>query len=426
MAATTLLIVLTLICIGLFATGIPVFLAFGAWGVGFSVIVGGFPLVNTSVVAYEQLNTFSFVAIPLFILLGSFINEFRISNEIIKWARSWGGWLPGSTANTAIYTSGVFAAITGSNAATTAAVGEALTDDLEEEGYDPEFAAASIASGGTLGIIIPPSVLFIIYGITFSVSVSDLFLAGVIPGIMMMVGLSLTSSYISHKRGYGTVEYSFQLSNIARATWEAKLAIGAIVVLLGGIYAGLYTPSESAAVAFLYIILVGLITRRLTNPKQLLASFENAIILIGMIIPVFVTAVMVQQGLSFIGLQDVLASAVISLQHPWLIGAVMIVIMLISGSVLSSVPNMILVAPLLAPAATQLGISPIMWGVIFMIGDAIGFITPPYGLNLFIISGLTGIEYTDVARAALPYLGVLLLIWVAFFAFPELNFLAPV
>jgi len=425
MAAASPLILLTLVSIVCFLIGLPVVLVFGIWAVGFSVIVPAFPLTNMPIAAYEQLNSFPFVAIPLFILVGSFINEFGISTRIINWTRSWGGWLPGSTGNTAIYTAGIFSAITGSNAATTASVGEALMDDLEEEGYDPTFAAATIASGGTLGIIIPPSVLFILYGVAFNVSVPDLFLAGVIPGILMMLALSSVNSYASHKNNYGTFSYRFSITNILRTTWEAKVALGAITVLLGGIYAGFFTPAESAAVAFLYMLIAGIITFRLTDMEQLTDSFENVILLSGIITPIFVTSVMVQQGLSFLGLQEAIANAIISLQNPYLIGFVMVVVMLISGSVLASVPNMILVAPLLAPVAFSLGLSPIMWGVVFMISDAIGFITPPYGLNLYIISSLTGIEYIEIAYKALPYLLSLIIIWLVFLAFPELNILAP-
>jgi C4-dicarboxylate transporter DctM subunit len=417
-------ILLTIGSIILFLVGIPILLVFGMWAVGF-YLLSGIPLSNMSIVAYEQLNTFAFAAIPLFILLGSLLDQLGVSTKIVNWANSWGGWLPGSTANTAIYSAGVFSAITGSNSATTAAVGEALMDDLDREGYDRTFAAATIAAGGTLGIIIPPSVLFIIYGITFNVSVTELFLAGTIPGILMMLSLSAMASYISYKRNYGDgSKFSFDGKRVLRTTWEAKTAIGVIVVLLGGIYAGIFTPSESAVVALLYLVLVGLWTRELNSFDQLLHSFTTVTTLIGIIVPVFVTSFMVQQGLSFLGLQSAVANAVLALTNPWIIGLVMVIILLISGSVLASVPNMILTAPLLAPVAFHLGLSPLMWGVVFMISDAIGFITPPYGLNLYIISSITELDYIKVAYAALPYLVVLTIIMVVFIVFPELNVLA--
>jgi C4-dicarboxylate transporter DctM subunit len=419
------LLILTVLSVVLFVLGVSIALVFGVWAVGFSFFVPIFPFSNMPLVAFQQLNTFAFVAIPIFIVVGSLINEVGMASRIIDFSHSVSGWLPGSTGNTAVYTAGVFSAITGSNAATTASVGEALYDDLVDEGYKPTFAAATIASGGTLGIIIPPSVLFILYGITFGVSVSQLFLAGTIPGIMMMLGLSATTSYYAYKHDFGTRGYSFSVVNIARKLWGAKNALITIALLIGGIFSGLFTPSESAAVAFGYILLVGITGGTLRDLRRLAPPFLSSIEVMGMILPIFVGSVMIQQALSYFELQTIIADMILALGHPALVYLGMIVVMLISGSILDSVPNMILTAPLLAPAAFSLGIDPLMWGVIFMISDAIGFITPPYGLNLYIISGMTDLEYMDVAISTLPYLFALSAIWILFFVFPGLNVLAP-
>jgi C4-dicarboxylate transporter DctM subunit len=416
-----IIVLLTLLSVILFVVGVPVLLVFSNWAIGFSLFASRLPVQNIAIVPYEQLNSFPFAAIPLFITLGALINEFGISRDIINFTRSFAGRLPGSTANTALYTCAVFSAITGSNSATTASVGKALQPELEKENYDPDFAAATIASGGTLGIIIPPSVLFILYGITFSVSVTDLFLAGLVPGLFMLGGLSVVSSYLSYSRGYGRESETTSLVNVIRSAWDANVAIFAIVILLGGIYAGFFTPAESASVALAYLLVAGAVGKQIKSVGQLWNVLLSAVVLTGVIIPVFITSAMVQQGLSYLGLQDVIANAVIGLQHPILIGLGMVLIMLFTGSVLASVPNMIITAPLLAPAAAHLGLSPIMWGVIFMISDAIGFITPPYGLNLYIISGITDLDYTTVARAALPYLATLTAVWIFFFAFPGAN-----
>lgn len=421
--ATTVLLLITVLSLVLFTIGISIILVFGFWALAFAYFVPAFGYTNMAIVSYEQLNSFPLVAVPLFIAVGSLINSVGMSSQIIGFSRSVGGWLPGSTANTSIYTSGVFAAITGSNTATTASVGEALHDDLVEEGYDPSFSAATIASGGTLGVIIPPSVMFILYGVTFDVSVSALFIAGAIPGIAMMVGLSIVASYISYKRQYGVGDYSFSVWNIVEEFWGARNAFITITLLLGGIYIGLFTPSQSAVVAIAYMLLVGFIGE--TDWRVIFQSFLQATKLSGMILPVLVVAIMVQQDLSYLGLQEMVGNAVIGLNNPVLIGIAMFVIMLFTGMTLSSVPNMVLTAPLLAPAAFHLGLSPLMWGVVFLINDAIGFITPPYGLNLYVISSITGIDYMRVAKSALPYMLVLYLIWIVFFAFPELNVLAP-
>lgn len=426
LSESTFLVLLTAVCAALFLIGVRILLVFGAWALGFVVAFPGYQPINLTITAYSSLNSFVWVAIPVFVIVGGLINEFGLSEDITEFATAVAGWLPGTVGNTAVYTSGVFSAITGSNEATTASVGEALFEDLTEEGYSSEFAAATVASGGTLGIIIPPSVLLILYGVTFNISVPVLFAAGLIPGLTMMVGLSAVCSYKAYANGYGVDDYEFDATRIARAAWNAKHAAIVIVLLVGGVLLGFFTPSESAGAAFAYIVFIGVVTRRFTSFEQIKDAFETGVFLIGFTIPLYATSIFVQQSLSFIGVEQAIANAITSLPATWMVFAVVVVILLLTGSVLSSLPNMILTAPLLAPVATgTLGLTPLTWGIVFMMSDAIGFITPPYGLNLFVISEITGQDYMRVAFAALPYLLVLIGVWLMFFLFPELNILAP-
>jgi C4-dicarboxylate transporter DctM subunit len=418
------LVALTLFAVLLFVIGVPILLVFSTWAIGFSLFFPVFSLRNMALVSYYQLWTFPLTAVPLFILVGALVNQLRIARDIVEMSRAVAGWLPGSSANTALVTAGVFSAITGSNAATTASVGEAFTDELNEEGYDPVFSAATIAAGGTLGIIIPPSVLFILYGVTFNLSVTDLFVAGILPGILMLGGLVATATVISHRQGYGTTAYSFSPAAILRSMFRARNSLLAIVLLLGGIFTGVFTPSESASIAILFVVTAEFLSGHIDDLDFVTEAVQLTVYLVGIIIPVLITSIMIQQGLSFLSLQDAVSDAILALDAPVLVGAALLVVMLLSGSILASIPNMILTAPLLAPAAFALGISPLMWGVIFMISDAIGFITPPYGLNLYIMSSITDIDYIRIARAALPYFFVLTSILVLFFLFPELNVLA--
>jgi len=418
------LALLTLVAAVLFVVGVPILLVFSTWAIGFTLIFPVFSLRNMALVSYYQLWTFPLTAVPLFILVGALVNQLRIARDIVAMSRSIAGWLPGSSANTALVTAGVFSAITGSNAATTASVGEAFTDELDEEGYDPVFSAATIAAGGTLGIIIPPSVLFILYGVTFNLSVSNLFVAGILPGILMLGGLVVTATLISRRRDYGTTDYSFSVTAILRSTFRARNSLLAIVVLLGGIFTGLFTPSESASIAILFVVTAEFLSGHIDDVAFVTESVQLTVYLVGIIIPVLITSIMIQQSLSFLDLQDLVSNAILALDSPILVGIALLVVMLLSGSILASIPNMILTAPLLAPAAFALGISPLMWGVIFMISDAIGFITPPYGLNLYIMSSITDIDYIAIARAAFPYFVVLTAVLVLFFVFPEANVLA--
>lgn len=415
-----LLAVLTVLCILLFMIGVSIVLVFGVWVLGYSVLFPRFGFANISIVVFQELNSLTFTMVPLFIAVGALINAFGLSADLTKFSRAVIGWLPGSTANTAIFTSGIFSAITGSNTATTASVGEALVDELNEEGYEPNFSAATIAAGGTVGVIVPPSIMAILYGIQFNVPVVDLFVAGIIPGLLMIAIMMSVCSYLSYKHDYGLQDYEFSAIGIGNAAWRSKHAFITVFLLLGGIFLGWFTPTESAAVAMAYVLLMGVLSGRFHNIDQVVESYFTAIYLVGAIFPIFVTTVMIQQGLSFLGLQRVLSDAVLSLQHPFFVGAAIAIILLITGSFMASVPNLILTAPLLAPAAFALGLSPIEWAIIFLMSDAIGFITPPYGLNLYVISTITDLDYMEVAYSVLPYLASLGLLWIVLFVFPEI------
>lgn len=421
------LLALTLLCAVLFVLGIPILLVFGVWVVGFHLMIPEFAMTNMAIEAHSELQNFAYVAIPLFILVGDLIHEGDIAEDLIGFSRETIGWLPGSTGNTALSVSAIFSAITGSNTATTAAVGKALHPPMVDEGYDDTYAAATVAAGGTVGAIIPPSILLIIYGVLFGVPITDLFLAGIVPGLAMVGGMVAVNTYLSSRTDYGVSSYDFEfsLTDVATSAWAAKLGLGTIVILLGGIFMGYFTPSEASAVAVVYILLTGVLAQRIDSVDQVVRACFTSLLLIGVIMPVTVFAVLVQQNLSFLGLQTIVADAILRLGSDWLVILVMMAIMLITGSMLSSVPNIVLTAPFLTPAAMELGLDPVTWGILFMMSDAIGFITPPYGLNLYVISGLTDIDYVKVAYAALPHLLVLIAIWAAFFIFPWLNVLAP-
>ncbi|MFD1572012.1 TRAP transporter large permease [Halorubrum laminariae] len=412
-SSTEFLIGITLLSIIAFIFGIPIYLVFGIWALGYHVGFDSFPLINMSQNHYGVLQSFSFTAIPLFILVGDLIREAGIAKNLVEFTRELIGWIPGVTGNTAVGTAGIFSAITGSNAATTASVGTALYEPLCEEGYENDYAAATIASGGVLGAIIPPSILLIIYGAAFGVSIVDLFIAGVIPGLGMLFVLLGVNTVIAYRNDYGVTEdFGIDYQQLLVKTWHAKVGLGTIVLLLGGIFLGLFTPSESAAVAVVYILVAAIGSRQITSIDSIVRACYSSILLIGIILPMVVTSILIQQSLSDLGLQEAISNAIISLGHPVLIILVMTVIMLLAGSVLDATPNLLLTAPILAGAAASLGWSPVAWGIIFMMGASIGFITPPYGLNLYIISGIADIDYIKVAKAAKWHWAGLVTVWL--------------
>jgi C4-dicarboxylate transporter DctM subunit len=419
-----LLLLLTLASIILFFIGVPILLVFGLWAVGFHFIVPVFNVSNVAIASYEEIQSFPFAAIPLFIIIGDLLGVTNMAEDIIEFSRSTIGWLPGSTGNTSLMSAGIFSAITGSNSATTAAIGRSLFPTMTEEGYKPPYSAALIAAGGTVGVIIPPSTLLILYGVTFGVSVPKLFLAGLIPGIAMVIAMLIVNTVVSYRSGYGIRRENFHLREAIRKFWKAKLGLSTIVILLGGIYGGIFTPAEASAIGVMYLLVGGIVSGRVQNVKSLVDAVFSTVILLGAIMPVVIVSILIQQNISYLGIQQLVSNAVIGLGHPILIMLGIMGVVLLAGSFLSSVPNLVLVAPLLAGAATQIGLSPIEWGILFMIGDAIGFITPPYGMNLYVISSITDIDYIVVSRHIIAFLASLLVVWLIFFNFPSLNLLA--
>jgi C4-dicarboxylate transporter DctM subunit len=410
-----ILILATVLCVVLFAIGIPIYLVFGFWGLVYHATSESFPISNIALEHYDVLQTFPFTAIPLFILVGDLIYESGIAEEVVAFTKETIGWWPGSTGNTAIGTASIFSAITGSNAATTASVGNALYPQMDDEGYENTYAAGTIAAGGVLGAIIPPSILLIIYGVTFGVSIVDLFKAGIAPGIGMLIVLIGINTYYSKKNSYGSqTNLGINPLEVVKAGWRAKIGIGTIVILLGGIFLGIFTPTESAAVAVIYILALAVGTGRISSFEQVLRASFSSLLLLGVIIPMVVTSVLIQQSMSNLGLQATISDAVMGLQNELLILFAVLAIIWITGTVMDATPNLLLTAPMLAPAAADIGWGPIIWGMIFMMGDSVGFITPPYGLNLYIISGIAEIDYIRVARAVVPYLLGLVGVWIGY------------
>lgn len=419
------LILLTVICIVIFVIGAPLFHVFSIWVVGFQLRVTVVPMANIAIESFDFFQSFALVAIPIFILVGDLMSESGVARNLLDFSQDLVGWLPGSAGNTVLAASGIFSAITGSNVATTASIGRGMHSELVDEGYSPTYAAATIASGGTVGIIIPPSVIMIVYAVTFNVSVTDLFLAGLVPGLAMIGALLVVNSYSAYREGFGLTDSEFSLRELLSSTRQASIGIATIAILLGGIYAGVFSPTEASSVGVVFVFITSLLTGRITNVNQIIRASYTALSVIGTVMPIVVMSVLIQQDLTFLGIQSVVSDILTSIQYDWLLIIVMLVIMLIAGSLLDSIPNLVLTAPLLADAAAQLGLSPIMWGVIFLIGDAIGFITPPYGVNLYVIAGITDLDYINVARDIFVYLGALIGVWLLFFIFPSLDFLAP-
>lgn len=439
---------ITLISLGatfLFMMGTPVLLVIFYWSVLSSLVIG-LPLDNTG---NELLNVFkdgfALMAMPLFILTGDLINKSGIAKRLSDFAYSCLGWLRGGLAMAALGACGLFAAISGSNSATTATIGSMLHPEMIKGGYDERFSAATAAAGGTVGIIIPPSIIFIVYGFLMNLPISDLFIAGIIPGALMVLGMMSMCFIVSVMNKWGILIplSPFRVLKTAFGAWLGFFAIG---LVLWGIYTGKFSPTEAAGVTVGFGIIVGVLSYPLNNmmgidqdvdiDQKPLASmltvegfrFQDVPAVVGrsaqiagILAPLIAVSIVMQQVLGDLGADEVIANLLTSMGGYFPVLFMSMAIVFVSGMILESLPVTIILAPILAPIAASVGIDPIHFSVVFLVGASIGFITPPYGLNLYVASGVTGVPYFRLLRYSTLYLVSLITVWFCVALFPSIS-----
>jgi C4-dicarboxylate transporter DctM subunit len=404
----------------LFALGLPILLCMGLWVALISYFVVNLSLANMGQTAWYGLENFSFLALPLFILTGDLVLGGGIARRLAEFANALVSWARGGLAMATIMSCGFFASISGSNAATTATMGSIMIPEMTKRGYDRVFAAATAAAGGTVGVIIPPSIIYIVYGIIMNVSPVDLFMAGIVPGVFMLVFMMLAANLVPRLRP-GTApepEGRFSAAQAARTAWEARHGFVAVGLILGSVYLGIFSPTESAALAVVYAWVAGVFfTGEMTVASTTRVVHRSAQIN-GLLVPIAALAVLLQQAIALLGVTEIVGNWLAGFGGRATVTAVIMLIILLVGTVFESVPNVIVTAPVLAPAAYAVGIDPIQFAMIFLLGDTLGFITWPYGLNLFVASSLTGIPYMRVSVQALWYCAALLIPWIMVAAWP--------
>lgn len=440
--------IITLISVGvtiLFMMGVPVFLVIAYWVIGMSFLLE-LPLLNTGAALQDVFTDgFALLAMPLFILTGDLINRSGIAKRLSDFAYSCLGWIRGGLAMAALGACGLFAAISGSNSATTATIGSMLHPEMVKGGYDERFSAATAAAGGTVGIIIPPSIIFIVYGFLMNLPISDLFVAGIIPGTLMVIGMMLACFIICWMNGWGyLIALSpFRVFKTALGAWLGFFAIG---LVLWGIYTGKFSPTEAAGVTVGFGIIAGVVSWLITRathiedgqdwsersmvsmlvvdgftPQQIPGIVMRSAQITGILAPLIAVSVVMQQILSLLGAQQVIGDFVTSMGGYYAVLFTAMAIVFVSGMILESLPVTIILAPILAPIAASVGVDPIHFSVIFLVGASIGFITPPYGLNLYVASGVTGVPYFRLLRYTVPYLVALISVWFMIALIPQLS-----
>jgi C4-dicarboxylate transporter, DctM subunit len=394
----------------LFVTGAPIFLCIAFWAVMASIVLD-FTLSNIGATSYTGLSSYALLAMPLFILTGDLIGAGGIASKLANLFTRLTAPFRGGLAIASIFTCSAFAAISGSNSATVATIGRIMIPELKEQGYHPEFASTAVAAGGIVGILIPPSILMIVYGFTVNVSVLDLFVGGIGPGLLVSMALATAAVYWSRKFDWGKPQ-PFSGKAVALGVWDAKLGLGAVFIILFIIYGGISSPTEASAIAAFYCLIAGTLLARQLKIKDVPSVFLSSGRVNGLLAPVIAISIVLQQVFSILGVQAAVADFVLGFGSTVLIMLAMMLMIVLFGSIMESISVTIVLAPILAPIAAQLGFDPIHFGLIFVVGLSLGFVTPPFGLDLFVVSGITGIPYGDLLKWLPPFLICILIAWL--------------
>lgn len=383
--------------------GVPIALAIGASTL-LALNAQGVPLMVVTQQMFQGINSFALVAVPMFILAGDLMAQGKVSEKLVDFADSLFGFLKGGLSIVSVGAGMFFAAISGSGAATTAAVGSSLVPELKRKGYDPASAASLIAASGTIGVVIPPSVPMILYAVVAQQSVSKLFLNGIIPGVVMGIGLAAIAITQAYRRNYPRGA-ALSPATIWRTFRSASWGLLTPVIILGGIFSGIFTPSEAAVVAVNYALLVSLFVYRDLKIADIYRILIRSAITTSVIMLVIATSAVLSWTLSSWQVPGAIASAVLTLSsNPYVIMLLVVAVILLTGVFIETASALIILTPVLLPLVLQLGIDPIHFGIIIVVGLAIGMITPPVAINLYVASSVTQLPLERITRAIVPYL----------------------
>lgn len=387
-----------------FIMNVPIAIAIGLSSVAAIFSSGAIPPIVLVQKMFTATDSFPLMAVPFFILAGSLMEFGGISRRLVDFANSIVGRFSGGLAFVAIIASMFFGAISGAAVATVAAIGTILIPAMVRRGYDKPFATAVQATAGTLGVMIPPSIPMIIYGVLTGVSIGALFMGGILPGILVGFSLMFVAWLISRKKGYRGDEKA-SLGKIFGTFKEAILALLMPVIILGGIYGGVFTPTEAAVVAVVYGFIVGFFVYKELNIKQLKDIFVTTVIGTAMIMFIIATSSVFSWILTAQQVPQAVASAILSIsKSPVIILLLINLLLLFIGTFMETVAAIIILVPVLLPVVTQIGMDPLHFGIVLVVNLAIGMVTPPLGVCLFIGCSIADIKLEDITKAVWPFI----------------------
>ena len=372
---------------------------------------GTIPLLMITQKAITGCDSFPLMAVPFFMLAGNLMSGGGIAKRMLDFFDTFMGFIAGGLSIVTTITCMFFAAISGSAIATTSAVGSFMIPAMKDKGYDEGFSASICAAAGTIGVIIPPSVPFVIYGVATGTSITDLFKAGVVPGIAMGVALMIVCYVMSKKYGFKGESKQFSLKAVWHSFWHAIWALLSPVIILGGIYSGYFTPTEAAVISVVYSFIVGRFVYKELDNKSAYKALRDTIVVNGSTTFMVGLSSAFAAYLSLTGIPRTLANAMLGITDNKYILLILInIFLLIVGCLVDNIPATIILAPILLPVVEALGMSPITFGIMLTMNLAIGFCTPPYGIDLFVASAISGVSIGKMMKFMLWFIFALLVV----------------
>ncbi|NLI96035.1 MAG: TRAP transporter large permease [Synergistaceae bacterium] len=405
--------------------GVPIGLSIGLAAL-VVFLASGIPLQMVPQTLLEGNNSFALVAVPFFVLAGDILARGGISERIVAFAEATLGRIRGGLSIVSVLASMFIAAISGSGAATTAAVGSALLPELKTKKYDVDFSAALIASAGTIGVVIPPSVPMVLYAVIAGESVAKLFMAGFIPGALMGGGLIAYALWIANRRGYPAGE-RLPGAEVGRRFVSALWGLMTPVIILGGIFTGVFTPSEAAAIAVDYTLLVAWLVYRSLDFRKFYELVVNAGVTSALIMFIIATAKLFGWGLAFYQIPEAIAKTLMSVagNNTFMIYLMINVIILLAGMFMETASALIILTPIFLPAILGIGGNLIHFGLLITIGLAIGMATPPVAIDIYVASAITGLSMEEISKPIVPMVLILVAVLLLCTYVPSLVLVLP-
>ena len=374
--------------------------------------------------AFTGLDTFTLLAIPFFMLAGNLMAYGGIARRIVKLADAAVGKYTGGLGMATVIGCMFFAAISGSGPATVVAMGAIMIPEMVKRGYDKGFATGLTATAGTIGVIIPPSIPFVIYGVASGTSVGDLFKGGFIPGFLIGFALMLVSYLISKKRSYKGMVREKNDESVMSVLMDCLPAIMAPVIILGGIYAGIFTPTEAAVVGSVYALIVGKFVYHELDWKTIVDAYKSTADTNGMTGLALGFSMAFASYLTMEQIPTKIANYLLSaISADWLLILMMLIVLLIFGLFVDNISSCLILTPVFLPVATRLGMSPVHFGIMMTVALAIGFVTPPYGVNLFVASSVSKMKIEEVSKSAIPFIIAMLVCLLLIAYIPGISML---